>query len=216
MPKDDFSIVATYDFSYSGGLAIDVFKDVYPPGEDTFLIADNISPGPGIRFLEVGVGTGLISILAARRGAEVFGTDINPRAVANARHNARKNGVSAEFHCCDLFPDLEGKFDMIAFNPPYLPAAEGKKDERMFTRWERTALFGGKDGTEVIMRFLKGSRRYLSDAGVMYIISSSIGDPARFRSAFCDVYDFGEIAHRNFEDERVILLAVKCKEQDIA
>ena len=212
MAEGDFSIVATYEFSYSGGLSIDVFKDVYPPGEDTFLIADNISPGPETRFLEVGLGTGLIGIFAAKMGADVFGTDINPCAVSNSRHNAEKNHVAVEFHCCDLFSAIGGKFDMIVFNPPYLPAAELEKDEQMFSRWEREALFGGKDGIEVIMRFLERSQRYLKKEGVIYLISSSLGDQTRFRSAFCDIYDFTDIAHRDFGDERVSLFSVKWKE----
>lgn len=212
MAEDDLSIVATYDFSYSGGLVIDVFKDVYPPGEDTFLIADNISPGPGIRFLEIGVGTGLISILAAKRGAEVCGTDINHHAVSNAEHNAEKNNIAAEFHCCDLFSALSGKFDMIVFNPPYLPAAEGKY-EQMFSKWERKALFGGKDGIEVIMRFLEQSPMYLKKEGAMYLVSSSLGDTTRFRSSFSEKYDFTDIAHRDLGNERLTLLMVKWKEE---
>jgi release factor glutamine methyltransferase len=78
----------------------------------------------GKRFLEIGTGSGLIAICAARKGAEVTATDVNPTAVENARSNATRNGVSVTFHVSDVWDRVPpGPFDVIAVNPPYYPRA---------------------------------------------------------------------------------------------
>lgn len=60
-------------------------------------------------------------ILAARQGAEVVATDVNPKAVACARANAERNGVAERitFAVGDLFVRVEGDFDLIIFDPPF-------------------------------------------------------------------------------------------------
>ena len=72
------------------------------------------------RFLELGAGSGLISIHAAKNGARVTATDINPVAIEYLRKNARHNGVKLTILHSDLFTHMtEQEFDIIAINPPY-------------------------------------------------------------------------------------------------
>jgi len=70
----------------------------------------------------VGTGTGVLAFLAARRGARVVATDSEPRAVACARENAERLGLSAlvDVREADLFP--EGQADLVLCNPPWVPA----------------------------------------------------------------------------------------------
>jgi len=73
-------------------------------------------------FLELGCGCGIISILAAKKGADVTATDINEIALNALRQNASDNGVSIDIIQSDLFKNLHGKrFDFIVINPPYYP-----------------------------------------------------------------------------------------------
>lgn len=71
-------------------------------------------------FLELGCGSGLIAIAAAKRGAMVTATDINPIAVESLKTNSAKNNVTLQVILSDLFLQLpQQRFDMIAINPPY-------------------------------------------------------------------------------------------------
>ena len=75
---------------------------------------------PGKYFLELGCGSGLISIVAAKNGASVTATDINPVAIEFLKKNSRQNKVELEIIHSDLFQNIPKQhFDIIAINPPY-------------------------------------------------------------------------------------------------
>lgn len=76
--------------------------------------------GSPLRVLDVGTGTGIIACALARRGHSVVATDILPAAVALARRNARRNGLTVDCVVSDLTAALPGesKFDVIVFNVP--------------------------------------------------------------------------------------------------
>jgi release factor glutamine methyltransferase len=72
------------------------------------------------RFLELGAGSGLISIYAAKNGARVTASDINPIAIEYLKKNSRANGVKLSILHSDLFMHMAGQpFDIIAINPPF-------------------------------------------------------------------------------------------------
>ncbi|MEP7163290.1 MAG: methyltransferase [Ferruginibacter sp.] len=72
------------------------------------------------KFLELGCGSGLISIVAAKSGANVTATDINPVAVEFLKKNSGQNGVKLQVIQSDLFQRIpKQQFDIIAINPPY-------------------------------------------------------------------------------------------------
>jgi len=76
---------------------------------------------PGMRVLDMGTGSGVSALLAARAGANVVAVDVNPEAVECARANAEQNGLSERivFVYGDLFETVEGDFDLIIFDPPF-------------------------------------------------------------------------------------------------
>lgn len=74
----------------------------------------------GLSFLELGSGSGLISLFAAKKGAAVMACDISKTAVANTLQNQALNGLSFPVVQSDLFADIPSRqFDVIAINPPY-------------------------------------------------------------------------------------------------
>ncbi len=74
----------------------------------------------GKTFLELGAGSGLLSIYAAKEGAFVTATDISPVAVECIKTNAEENNVDVDVICSDLFENIpEQTFDFILINPPY-------------------------------------------------------------------------------------------------
>lgn len=75
----------------------------------------------GMDVLEVGCGSGLLSLIAASLGANVTSIDINEHAVANTLLNATSNNLKLNVIQSDLFDRLEGSFDCVLVNPPYFP-----------------------------------------------------------------------------------------------
>jgi len=149
------------------GLNIRLHPQVYEPAEDTFLLAENLAVRGGEVALDVGTGTGLIALLMAKKASSVLGVDINPLAVELARENASLNGIkNVEFRLSDLFERVEGKFDVVTFNAPYLP---GEPEEPI-----DLALIGGKEGREVLDRFIQEVPEYLKPGGTVQIVQSSI------------------------------------------
>ena len=149
------------------GLKLKLHPDVYEPAEDSFLLARNLKVREGDLALDIGTGTGIIALLMARKARFVLGTDVNPKAVELARENARINDIkNVEFRISNLFENVEGKFDIITFNAPYLPGEPEKPIDH--------ALVGGKRGREVLDRFIDDARNYLKPKGMVQIVQSSI------------------------------------------
>ncbi len=81
-------------------------------------------------FLELGAGSGIISILAAKKGAKVYASDISSIAIENIKFNADQNNVDISIVHSDLFQNLKGlKFDYIIVNPPYYKKDPEKEEE---------------------------------------------------------------------------------------
>jgi release factor glutamine methyltransferase len=153
------------------GYQIHLADTVYEPAEDSYLLIDaalNEIAGSKqrLRILEIGTGSGIVTSAMLRDAPEhrYAATDISPHAVTCARAN-RVPVVRA-----DLFRGLRGRFDLIIFNPPYLPTAP---DERV-DGWLDYAWNGGDDGRSVIDRFLERAQAFLADRGSILLLLSSL------------------------------------------
>jgi release factor glutamine methyltransferase len=155
--------------------AFEVAKNVYEPAEDTFLLADNLDVRKGERVLEFGTGCGLLAILAAKVGVQVVATDINPAALKCARANAVKHRVGdrIDFRLGDLFEPVVGEhFDLVIFNPPYLPV---EPEEALCGPLDR-AWEAGPDGRRIIDRFLREMPNHLTPNGRVLFVQSSLAN----------------------------------------
>jgi release factor glutamine methyltransferase len=166
------------DYVINGkNIRIRELEQVYPPSDDTFLMLNSIevgkrngAQGGPERVLEIGTGSGIISIYCAKMGASVVCTDINPWAVRLARANAVRNRVSLEAIRTDMFAGLNHRFDVVIFNPPYLPT---DKEDVTGDRWLDASVNGGRDGKEFIRRFMNTVGYHFNDTGRAYILVSS-------------------------------------------
>ncbi|MFO7831805.1 MAG: HemK2/MTQ2 family protein methyltransferase [Desulfuromonadaceae bacterium] len=120
---------------------------VYSPAEDSYLLASALPEDlQGLKCLEIGTGSGFIAEKMLEKGAEkVTAVDINPEAVKQASQRL-KDFENAEVFQSDMFQEIENSFDLIVFNPPYLPGeASEVGDEEIWS--------GGEKGTEVTGKF---------------------------------------------------------------
>lgn len=96
----------------------------------------------GKTLLDVGCGSGALSLVAAQKGAVVTGVDLNPLAVETARLNARLNALSADFRESDLMAEVpENQYDVVLVNPPYYPQEPQNLSEHAFFAGENFAYF---------------------------------------------------------------------------
>jgi release factor glutamine methyltransferase len=141
-------------------------SSVYPPREDTRLLARFAEGTRGLTVLEIGTGNGLVAETAARAGARVVATDLNRTALQGLR--ARGNGLLAAVRT-DLAAGLR-RFDRILANPPYLPTPPGARDP---DPWANLALDGGPDGCVVHDRIVRTLAEHLVPGGRAYLLESS-------------------------------------------
>lgn len=141
---------------------------VYEPQEDSYLLKKTVESYCAShtlrRALDMCTGTGLVA--ASIIADEVYGVDADDAALEEAkkRHaNAQVTWIQS-----DLFFAVEGEFDLITCNPPYLPNELHDPD---------IALDGGEKGHEFICRFLKEAANHLSADGAILLLFSSRSNP---------------------------------------
>ncbi|MFH0748334.1 MAG: HemK2/MTQ2 family protein methyltransferase [Candidatus Bathyarchaeota archaeon] len=154
-----------------------VFPEVYEPAEDTYLMAEKLEVKQGEKVLDIGTGCGIFGIMASEKAERVVAIDINPNALKCAQFNAKLNKVNDKIDVIlsDLFGGFnrKAKFDLIFFNPPYLPLQErtARKD------WLERAWDGGWNGREPIEKFLVNIKDYLTEKGRVFFLQSSLSKP---------------------------------------
>lgn len=149
-----------HDFSVS--------RDTLDPRPETELLVETALELPWDSVLDLGTGTGaiLISLLAERRGSRGLGTDISQGALSVARDNAQRIGVTAEFAVADWFDGVDGRFDLIVSNPPYIAADEMAALSPEVREWEpRGALTDEADGLSAYRVIAAGAKAHLNPGG---------------------------------------------------
>lgn len=138
----------------------------YEPAEDTFLLADIIKRYSNKITLEIGVGSGYITAEICRRNPLVIGTEINEKAIKEAQIRLKSlNFNNFELVLCDGASAFRKMcFDLIVFNPPYLPSS----------KIVDVSIDGGKDGIEVMEKFIKHSSRIISKSGTIVFVLSTL------------------------------------------
>lgn len=159
-----------------------ILNSVYNPREDSYLLMETIinfvsvNTTKIITFLEMGTGSGIISINLIKIFPNLHGlaVDINIEAVKCAKMNVEKNNISnslLEIRNSNLFDQIKinEKFDLIFFNPPYVASFEDEK--KKFNDAQNWA--GGKFGCEIIKQFINEVKKYLNNDGKIILLFSS-------------------------------------------
>ena len=166
-------------------------------GGDSCGLARLVSNVTAPRALDLCTGSGVQALHAARRGAQVVGVDINPRAVHFARFNAVLNGLDqvCRFEQGDLWAPLgDERFELITANPPFVPSPA--LDELLFRD-------GGVGGEEVLARILSGCADHLTRPGTLLVTTNLVhhrGRPyeGKLHGWLADLGSYGALA---MEDE---------------
>lgn len=138
-----------------------VHPDVFPPHFtlSTKILLDYLSEIDltNQTLLELGCGSGIISLFAASKGADVTASDINPTAIDFLRSSAEKNGLKVDAVVSDLFLNIEKKeFDYIIINPPYYPKEPDTIKERAWFCGEDFSYF--RDLFSQVIAFIPNSQ----------------------------------------------------------
>ncbi|KAM9627590.1 methyltransferase N6AMT1 isoform 2-T2 [Morphnus guianensis] len=164
------------------------FRDVYEPAEDTFLLLDALERDAArLRqarveiCLEIGSGSGVVSTFLASSiigsSALYICTDINPMAAYCTLETALLNNVHLQPVITDLVkglsPRLNGKVDLLLFNPPYVVTPS----EEVESRGIEASWAGGRKGREVMDRVFPLVPDLLSPGGLFYLVTIKENNP---------------------------------------
>lgn len=147
-----------------------VTPDVLDPRPETEVVVAQALGGRFSRVLDLGTGSGciLLTLLAERGDARGTGVDASPAALAVAAANARRLGVEgrADLRLSDWLGAVDGTFDLIVSNPPYVAADEVAGLEPEVRDWEpRAALTDDGDGLGAYRAILADAARHLAAGG---------------------------------------------------
>jgi release factor glutamine methyltransferase len=169
--------------AFFGDYVFEVCENVYEPAEDSFLFAENLLVKAGASVLDMGTGSGILGILAAKQASEVIAMDVNPYAIRCAKQNAKRNNCQRNMNFLQgsLFTPLteEAKFDLILFNSPYLPSEQGED-----ATWLGRAWAGGTTGRQVIDRFISQALQHLEGKGEILLMQSNLANVEQTQEQF--------------------------------
>ncbi len=146
--------------------------DTYEPAEDSYLLQKFVRNYAFGRVLDLGTGSGIQALTAAtnKNVREIIAVDINEKAV-NQLKISTEGQLSGKIKAkvSDLFSNVKNQFDLIIFNPPYLPQDQVGKEII-----EDIALYGGKCGWEISEKFFSEVTNYLTSNGKILFLFSSL------------------------------------------
>ncbi len=156
------------------GRTFTVNDSVLVPRPDTEIIVEKalqLAEDSSLRVLDLCTGSGCIAVTLKLEAAQLSLTasDVSEAALQTARKNAEALGADIDYICSSLFDKIEGRFDMIVTNPPYLTTAETSSMKDSGWPEPSLALDGGVDGLDLIRIIIQSSLDYLNDNSYLLI-----------------------------------------------
>jgi len=214
-PETDFFIINGLKIYYRIGEL-----ECYPPSEDSFLLNKHIKYYcKDKKVLDMGCGTGIQGLEAYKYTRDVTFSDIDKDCLKISKINFYINYINdtdpksllerideikfpVKFVLSDLFEKINERFDVIIFNPPYLP---GYEEELKLNRW----VCGGEDGREIIDRFLRDLRYHLNKNGLALLVVSSYNKPKELIENYSSFYKIEIIDKTTFYFEELYVLKIR-------
>lgn len=168
-----------------------------PRPETEFLVEKTIEKAINYsapKILDIGSGSGCIGIMLAKRltGAEITSCDISENALTSAKENALKLNAKVKFIHSDIFSNIDGKFDIIVSNPPYIPPKEKQTIQKEVSFEPETALYTTDEkGIEFYEKIISQAKNYLNNDGRV-IFELGAGQAELVKKIFLD-YNYEEI-----------------------
>ena len=179
------------------GLPIEVNPSVLIPRPETEILVETALQCINETHrdvLDLCCGSGCVGIaLAVCGGANVTAADISADALELTERNARRSGVKVRTVRSDFLDDVEGTFDLIVCNPPYLDEAEMNARDASLRYEPALALYGGTDGLDFYRRLKKDYQRFLRPGGTLLFeigMTQRAATEALFPGAQC-IDDYG-------------------------
>ena len=168
---------------------------IYEPREDSFLLQKYVEKYAAGKVLDMGTGSGIQALAAMKKTKDVLAVDVDDYSVIYAKGK----GVNAIQS--DLFENVDGKFDLIIFNPPYLPKDinENKEVARLVS--------GGREGKELIEEFLSKVKGYLNKDGKILLAFTSLSGDV-LGSVEKKGFRYEKLAEQSFFFERLYVYLV--------
>ena len=186
------------DVDFLGNL-IKVNKNVLIPRFETELLVSKTIDlakkifNHKIDILDIGTGSGCIAIsLKKSLDANVTASDISNLALEVATTNATLNNVDINFITSDIFTNIEGKYDLIISNPPYIKESD-EVDEVVLKNEPHLALYAKNNGLYFYEQIISEARVHLKDK---YVMAFEIGDKQGD--------DILKLAHQYFGDSQIL------------
>lgn len=184
-----------------------MYPGVYPPSEDSYILLDTVEKIEAKRVLEIGCGSGIVSLALARRNVEVVAVDISIEACRNTLINFKRNKIQGIVHVIngDLTTAFreDVKFDVVVSNPPYLPVEPSSEED---SSWAA--------GTEASFskKLLENTLSLMSELGIMFLIQSSLSDLNALKKLLEEKsFIVEETSCKSFFFEKITLLKISRK-----
>ncbi|WP_099468827.1 peptide chain release factor N(5)-glutamine methyltransferase [Konateibacter massiliensis] len=154
------------------GLTFQVNENVLIPRQDTEVLVEEVQKRlkSGMTVLDMCTGSGCIIISLKHQKSDItaFGSDISDKALEVAKENAKRNDTDVSFVKSDMFAEIQGAFDIIVSNPPYIPTEViGGLMEEVKEHEPMLALDGKEDGLYFYREIIQKARGYLKQGGFL-------------------------------------------------
>ena len=174
-------IIGTQEFM---GLEFIVNEHVLIPRQDTETLVEevlNYCEDKTVLDMCTGSGCIILSLAKLRRLKHAVGVDVSQQALQVAAKNAMAHNVRIEWIQSNLFDNVEGSFDIVVSNPPYIPSSDIEELMPEVKEYEpRMALDGSKDGLEFYRCISKEAKKHLNQDGlIFYEIGYNQGDAVK-------------------------------------
>ncbi|MCF7866640.1 methyltransferase [Candidatus Woesearchaeota archaeon] len=183
---------------------------MYEPAEDSYLLKETIQEhfkqraelceqNTQFSTLDMGTGSGILANQLAELCEQVIAVEINQETINEIKNKLNKKIKLIQSNLFEKIP--KQKFDLITFNPPYLPKGDYPEDEE---------LTSGKTGLNTTIEFLKQAKEYLTKNGTILFIASSLAKLDLLEKTMKELkYEFKQIKKKHISFEDIIVYEAK-------